>query len=192
LKLVALTGNIGSGKTFICSVFEHIGIPVFYSDIAAKNLYFDKSILREIEKVFGKNLIKDNVLDKEALSLIVFNDKEKLKTLEEITHPKVWESFLYWKEKQSSPYVIMESAILFEKHWNTRFDYVISVRVEEKIAIARAMKRDNSSLKLIENRMSQQMNIEEKCKLSNFVIENNENDMLLSQILEINNRIINS
>ncbi|MFA6201105.1 MAG: dephospho-CoA kinase [Bacteroidales bacterium] len=190
MKNIALTGSIGSGKTLVCSVFEHLNIPVFIADIQAKECYKDNLFLKEIAQEFGDVIIKDNVLDKKELSKIVFTDKEKLKKLNSMVHPKVLEKFLQWRKFQSAPYVVFESAILFEISWEKKFDKVICINTPKDIAIERVMIRDNVSRQEVENRMNNQLSIEEKCKRSDFVIFHDNKTMLLPQILEIHKQLL--
>ena len=111
---IGLTAGIGCGKSLIARVFENLGISVFYSDKEAKRLYDNPLFLQEIVKRFGESVIENGEFQARRLADIVFNDKNKLQELNELIHPKVFEIFDQWSEKQKSPYVIMESAILFE------------------------------------------------------------------------------
>ena len=190
MKNIALTGSIGSGKTLVCSVFEHIGIPCFNADNHAKECYFDNEFLKQISKEFGENVVKNNVLDRNELSRIVFQDSDKLDKLNSMVHPKVLESFSHWKKYQSAPYVILETAILFEIGWEKNFDKTICINSPKEISIKRAMSRDNVSRKSIEQRINSQMPIEEKIKKSDYIIFHDNITMLLPQILSIHSKII--
>lgn len=189
MKTIGLTGSIGSGKSLICSVFEHLDIPVFVSDNHAKELYKDVYFLEEIVCVFGKEILDNGVLNKKALADIVFKDKEKLEKLNSIVHPKVLEMFLLWKKNYQAPYVILESAILFEIGWDKYFDETICISTPKDIAIERALKRDNVSRQEIEIRMDSQFSNEDKCKRADYIIFHDNETMLLPQILEIHNKI---
>lgn len=189
MKNIALTGSIGSGKSLVCSVFEHLNIPIFTADIQAKECYKDVFFLKEIAQEFGDYIVKDNVLDKKELANIVFSDKEKLEKLNSMIHPKVLDKFLLWREFQSAPYVILESAILFEIGWEKYFDKVICINTPKDIAIERVMIRDNISRQEVEIRMNNQLSIEEKCKRADFVIFHDNKTMLLPQILEIHKQL---
>ncbi len=191
MKSIALTGTIGSGKTLICSVFEHLGVPVFIADREAIKLYNNSVFLQEIALEFGKEVLKDGRIDKKALAKIVFKDKTKLEKLNSIIHPKVWDSFLSWRDNQNAPYVIMETAIVFEIGWDKRFDKIISIDSPKEISIQRAMLRDNTSLEEVELRMKNQFTNEEKVSRADYKIFHDNNTMLLPQILDIHKRIIN-
>lgn len=190
MKNIALTGSIGSGKTLVCFVFEHLGIPIFTADTHAKECYKDILFLKQITHEFGDNVVINNVLDKKLLANIVFNDREKLRKLNSMIHPKVLDKFFLWQKNQSAPYVILESAILFEIGWEKNFEKIICIDSPKEISIERAMERDNFSRKDVESRINNQFSIEEKCKRSDFFIFHDNNTMLLPQILEIHKKII--
>ncbi|HHT04098.1 MAG TPA: dephospho-CoA kinase [Bacteroidales bacterium] len=192
MKNIGLTGSIGSGKTLVCSVFEHLGIPIFNADIQAKETYNDKLFLKEIAEEFGKNVVVDNVLDKKTLADIVFNNKDRLIKLNSMVHPKVLDRFFLWRKNHSAPYVILESAILFEIGWEDKFENIICINSPKEVSIQRAMSRDNVSREVIEERMNNQISIEEKVEKSDFVVYHDNKTMLIPQILEIHKRIIES
>lgn len=187
---VGLTGGIGCGKSLIARVFETIGIPVFYSDREAKRLYEDKSFLEQIEKTFGRGVVKNQVLQRAVLADIVFNDKDKLRQLNSMTHPKVFEMFSQWSRKQTSPYVIMESAILFENNLQQNFDLTISISSPKDVIIKRVMQRDKCSEQQVVARMSNQMSQEQKDALADYVIKHDDKTMLIPQLLTIHNSIL--
>lgn len=188
---VGLTGGIGCGKSLIARVFETIGIPVFYSDREAKRLYEDKSFLEQIEKTFGRGIVKNQVLQRAVLADIVFNDKDKLRQLNSMTHPKVFEIFSQWSRKQTSPYVIMESAILFENNLQQNFDLTISISSPKDVVIKRVMQRDNCTEQQVVARMSSQMLQEQKDALADYVIKHDDKTMLIPQLLTIHSSILN-
>ena len=187
---VGLTGGIGCGKSLIARVFETIGIPVFYSDIEAKRLYEDKSFLEKKKKAFGREVVKNQVLQRAVLADIVFNDKDKLRQLNSMTHPKVFEMFSLWSSKQTSPYVIMESAILFENNLQQNFDLTISISSPKDVIIKRVMQRDKCSEQQVVARMSNQMSQEQKDALADYVIKHDDKTMLIPQLLTIHNSIL--
>lgn len=188
---VGLTGGIGCGKSLIARVFETIGIPVFSSDREAKRLYEDKSFLEQIEKTFGRGIVKNQVLQRAVLADIVFNDKDKLRQLNSMTHPKVFEMFSQWSRKQTSPYVIMESAILFENNLQQNFDSTISISSPKDVVIKRVMQRDKCSEQQVVARMSNQMSQEQKDALADYVIKHDDKTMLIPQLLTIHSSILN-
>lgn len=187
---IGLTAGIGCGKSLIARVFENLGISVFYSDKEAKRLYDNPLFLQEIVKRFGESVIENGEFQARKLADIVFNDRNKLQELNELIHPKVFEIFDQWSEKQKSPYVIMESAILFENGLQTHFDKIISISTPEDIVIRRVMARDGCSKEQVCARMSNQMPQNEKNALADYLIVHDDSKMLIPQILNIHTDIL--
>ena len=138
-----------------------------------------------VKDSFGNDIYTNGVLDKKKLASIVFSDKEKLENLNNIIHPIVKQEFIDWCKKQNSSYVIKEAAILFESSSDKGLDAVICVSAPLNIRIDRAVKRDGSSEKEIKNRIENQISQEEKENLSDYIIVNDEKDLLLPQIIKI-------
>ena len=183
---IGLTGGIGSGKTFISAIFCKLGIPVFNADIEAKKcMTEDKILKKEIQNVFGDEIYKNGSLQKEILAKIIFNDKQKLGELTELVHPVVKHSFEDWCANQTARIVIKEAAILFESNSHLILDKVIFVSASENTRIERVIKRDNILREQVVARITKQMSQNEKEKLSDFVIVNDEKELLLPQIIKI-------
>lgn len=183
---VGLTGGIGSGKSVVAKVFETLGIPVYYADDAAKKLMnTDEKLKKEIIKNFGADSYKNGDLDRKYIASIVFNDKEKLELLNSLTHPATILDAKEWIKKQASPYIIKEAALLFESGANKDLDFVIGVDAPLPLRIKRVMKRDGITEAEILKRIAGQMNDDEKMKLCDFIIYNNEKDLVIPQILEL-------
>ena len=187
---IGLTGGIGSGKTFIGAIFSKLGIPVFNADIRAKKcMADDASLKQEIQNVFGDKVYENGLLQKEILAEIIFNDKQKLEELNKLVHPVVKQSFEDWCAKQTSEIVIKEAAILFESDSHLGLDKVICVSAPEETRIERVIKRDNILREQVVARIERQMSQHEKEKLSDFVIINDEQELLLPQIIKIMTQI---
>ena len=186
MKKIGLTGGIGSGKTYVSEVFSSLGIPVFNADVQSKKLMrsCDK-LISLVKDSFGDDIYTNRVLDKQKLASIVFSDKEKLENLNNIIHPIVKQEFIDWCKQQNSSYVIKEAAILFESSSDKGLDAVICVSAPLNIRIDRAVKRDGSSEKEINNRIENQISQEEKENLSDYIIVNDGVQSLLPQILKI-------
>ncbi|MGB1206735.1 MAG: dephospho-CoA kinase [Chitinophagales bacterium] len=185
---VGITGGIGSGKTTVCKIFETFGIPIYDSDKAAKWLMQnDENLIKTIKEIFGDDIYTlENKLDRKKLAAIVFYDKKALKKLEELVHPAVFRYGEKWlKQHKTKPYIIKEAALLFESGSYRQLDYVITITAPEKVRIARVQKRDGATVADIKARIDKQMPESEKVKLSDAVIENNEEKMLIPQIIEI-------
>ncbi|MCT4630718.1 dephospho-CoA kinase [Winogradskyella sp.] len=173
MKIVGLTGGIGSGKTTIAKCFESYGIPVYIADKEAKALMNrSKVIKRKLIQLFGDLAYKDNELNREYLASKIFNDKTLLSKMNAIVHPKVASHFKRWLKKQDAPYIIKEAAIIFENNLEYQYDYIITVVAEEGLRIERVMQRDDVNQKKVESIIRNQLSDEEKVEKSHFVIVN--------------------
>lgn len=192
LKL-GITGGIGSGKTTVCRLFELLGISVYYADEESKKLLDeDKEVKDKVVSVFGNSILNDaQFIDRKKLAGIVFNNKEELEKLNAILHPAVGLHFENWLKKQNSPYILKEAAILFESGAYKQVDKVLTVVAPLELKIQRTMKRDGVSKEQVETRIKLQMSDEEKVKRSDFVITNNEQELLIPQVLALHNQLIN-
>jgi dephospho-CoA kinase len=188
---VGLTGNIGSGKSTVCRIFETLGVPVFHADFVAKELLLEERIHQQIRAKFGKEVFSGNLLDRKKLASIVFIDKDALTFLNSLIHPEVRKRLISWfEEKSDHHYVIEEAAILFESGFYEEFDKIIMVTAPPELSIKRVMDRDGASKEDIENRLLNQWPQQEKIDLSHFVIHNDEKQLLIPQILAIHHKLI--
>ena len=186
MKKIGITGGIGSGKTYVASVFQSLGIPIFNADIQAKKIMTSSGkLIKLVKEEFGNDIYKDSDLNKEKLASIVFSNSDKLQKLNSLVHPIVKEEFNNWCKKQISPYVIKEAAIVFESNSHLELDAVICVSAPLNLRMKRLFKRDNSSEKEMKKRIENQISQEEKEKRSDYIIVNNEKDLLLPQIIKI-------
>jgi dephospho-CoA kinase len=186
---IGLTGGIGSGKTTIAKIFEVLGIPVFYADDAAKQLMnTNQELKKTIIENFGDESYKNGELDRKYLASIVFSNKEKLELLNSITHPATIKEAEEWMNKQTTPYLIKEAALLFESGAFRKLDYVIGVYAPQHIRVKRVMDRDNLAIEEVMKRVSRQLDEEEKMKLCHFVITNNDQQLVMPQVLELDKK----
>ncbi len=191
MNIVGLTGGIGSGKTTVAKVFKTLNIPVYNSDIEAKKLMNSNSkIKKQLISEFGNNVYVNNILNKKYLANIIFNNKQKLEIVNSIVHPVVKEHFKKWASLQTSPYVIKENAILFESGMQKDVNSIITVISPIEIRIQRVINRDNTTYKDVNARIKNQISDEEKIKKSDFVIINDDKQLIIPQILAIHNKII--
>lgn len=173
MKVIGLTGGIGSGKTTVANFFMELGVPVYIADVEAKRLMSESEEVRsKVTALFGIKAYANNKLNRKFLSAQVFEDKERLEALNAIVHPAVREDFARWKEKQQAAYVLYEAAILFESGGHSMCDAVIVVTADRNIRIDRIKQRDQASLEEIEARMANQWSEERKVLMADFVIEN--------------------
>ena len=183
---VGLTGGIGSGKSTVAQVFEVLGIPVYYADDAAKKLMNEDPLLKEKLKIaFGEAVYTNGLLNRQVLSSIVFNDKEKLALLNSIVHPATILDAHKWMLGQSAPYVIKEAALLYESGSAKQLDKIIGVYAPAQLRIQRVMQRDSITEKEVLSRINKQMDEEEKMALCDYVINNNGEELVLPQVMKI-------
>lgn len=186
MKKIGLTGGIGVGKTYVSKIFQKMGIPIFNADEQAKKCMVDDANLKEaVQLAFGENMYLKGVLQKDALAKIVFNNTEALAELNALVHPIVKQKFEDWCSLQSTSMVIKEAAILFESDAHVGLDAVVCVSAPEKLRISRVQKRDGNSVEQIQSRMSKQMPQTEKEELADFLIVNDQVQLLLPQVLAI-------
>lgn len=189
--VVGLTGGIGSGKSTIAQMFEKLGIPVYVSDKQAQMLIeTDENIKQKIISVFGENAYINGKYNRKYVAEIVFNNKDKLRSINEIVHPAVALHFEKWKQKQQAPYVIKEAAILFESGAYRHCDYIITVTAPEPERIRRVIERDGVTEQSVRERMNNQWNDDQKIKLSNEFINNINMESSSLKVQEIHSNLI--
>lgn len=191
MKIVGLTGGIGSGKTTVSNMFKDLGVPVYIADNEAKNLMSSSKVIkRKLIDLFGPKAYEDNSLNRTYIASKIFNDDTYLQKMNAIIHPKVANHFKLWLQKQTSKYVIKEAAIIFEHNMQSQYDYVITVIANEEDRINRILKRDNTTKDKIMSIMKHQLSDDEKIKLSDFVIINDKLEHTKEQVLNIHNFIL--
>lgn len=190
--LVGVTGGIGSGKTTVVNLFkEEFNIPVYIADVEAKRLMQEEaSLIAEIKTLIGENAYRNGKLNRAHIAHIVFKDKAQLEALNAIVHPAVRKDFNRWAKSQKSPYVIYESALIFEYKQQQFFDDIILVTAPKELRIKRVQKRSGLSENDIKNRMKQQMPDKLKKNKVNYIIQNIKIDQIKDEILRINNNIL--
>ena len=173
MKIIGLTGGIGSGKSTVAQMFKDIGVPVYIADIEARKLTDNSiEIKKALIKLFGSSCYLNGVLDRAFVANIVFNDAVLLKKLNAIIHPKVSSHFKQWKNNQQAVFCIKEAAILFENNGYKECDLTILVVSPEADRIRRVMERDQVSEKVVIARIKNQWLDQKKRKLADIIIEN--------------------
>lgn len=189
--IVGLTGGIGSGKTTVARFFVELGIPVYNSDKAAKKLMkSSKKIKKGIIELLGENAYVNKKLNKKYISDKIFNDNELLQKLNMIVHPAVKLHFLAWKVKQEAPYVIQETALIFENNSQAFYDKIILVVVSENERIQRVKARDGISEEAVRNRIKNQLKDDQKVSIAHYVIENTELSKTKKNVAEVNKALL--
>lgn len=184
---VSITGGIGVGKTTISNRFKSLGVPIFNSDSSARDAERFAGIQSEFKRILGDDIFVNGKLDRPRMRSIIFNDKEKLKEINSVVIPYVIEDFEeFCNINKDQPYIILESAILFETGSNKRFDFIITVTADEDIKIERVIERDNVTKSDVMDKINNQYSDEYKLHHSNFEIKNNGEFVdLEEQVLDI-------
>ncbi len=168
---IALTGGIGTGKTYLSRHFIEMGIPVFYADDEAKKLYQNSEFTMHIKETFGTDVFTNKTLDFKKLAKIVFADEGKLQMLNQLVHPAVMRMFDLWCGQQKVNTVMMESAVIFEGKLTSYFDKIIVADAPLELRVRRIMARNpEMSREEILQRMSRQMPQAEKCSRADLVV----------------------
>lgn len=193
MKIVGLTGGIGSGKTTVANFFKDLGVPVYIADDAGKRLMAtSEEVKKAVVDLFGKDAYIEGSLNRKLIAAEVFNDAGKLEQLNQIVHPAVVRDFSEWLSLQEFPYVIYEAAILFEAGGYKKCDLVLLVTAPKNSRLERVQKRDQSSLSEIEARMQHQWSDEQKQELANYEILNIDLDNTESQVKNLHKIFLNT
>ncbi|MEX2349586.1 MAG: dephospho-CoA kinase [Flavobacteriaceae bacterium] len=174
MKVVGLTGGIGSGKSTVAKMFKDLGVPVYIADKEAKELMHTPKVIQKINTLLGESSYVNGVLNRPYIASKVFSDKNLLEKLNAIVHPEVKKHFKEWMKKQKGVYAIKEAAILFENGGYKECDATILVTAQESMRVRRVMQRDQISDEDVEARMKNQWTDAEKVKLADLIIENSE------------------
>ena len=190
---VGITGNIGSGKTLVCRVFEQLGISVFYSDSRAKDCYSQEDVKDKIKRLFGEKVFTaQGEINLKKLSQIVFADTQTLHALNAIIHPLVLEEYEEWiAVLQNESYTLFESALLYPCKLTHFFDKIIFVDAPQDLQIKRVIQRDKTSLELVKQRVERQSFAKDNLFNPDYIILNNEQHLIVPQIMEIHNLMRN-
>jgi dephospho-CoA kinase len=192
---IGITGGIGSGKTTVCKVFETLGVPVFYADVVAKQIMVkDEMLIEGIKETFGmESYLPGGMLNNKHIAGIVFNDTMALEKLNALVHPAVFRAFDRWAASVpvGCPYTLKEAALLFESGSYKMCDYNILVTAPLASKISRVMLRDGVTAAQVQARMDKQFSDEQKLKLADFQISNDESSSIILQVLNLHEQFIN-
>jgi dephospho-CoA kinase len=192
MRLIGITGGIGSGKSTIAKVFISMGFPVYNSDTRAKELINSNiDVIDSIKQEFGDDIYSSEGLDRKKMASIVFSDSDKLQKLNSIVHPAVGLDFDKWANSQNTSFVLKEAAILFETGIYKSLDKTILVTCPKEERINRVMKRDSATKEAIEARMNSQWSEEKKKELADYIIDNSGEEMVIPQVISLINRLSN-
>lgn len=191
---IGITGGIGSGKSLISKIFHCLNVPVYDADSRAKYLMTTDGILmQQIKKEFGELSFYNGTLNRAYISKLVFENPERLSVLNALVHPRVGEDYKNWVSLQATHrYVLKEAALLFEAGSNEMLDAVIVVTAPERIRIERVLRRDaHRNEEEVKTIIKNQMPERDKIKLANFVVTNDESELVIPQVLKLHEQFIN-
>ncbi len=192
MRKVAITGGIGSGKSFISNKFTELGVPIYNSDVRANIIINSNITVKELLiKNFGDDSFIDGELNKKLISKIIFNNKSKLDLINSIVHPFVYQDYKSWLLIQNASYTIYESAIIYENNSMHKFDKIIGVISDNKLKISRLLKR-GMNMKSITNIMKNQTDDLEIINISDFLIYNNLNNNLTNEVMRIHSNMLDN
>lgn len=184
---IAITGGIGSGKSYVANLLKDKGIFIYNTDNEAKRLMLnDTGIRKELTELLGNEVYCNGVLNKSLLASYLFADAKHAANINSIVHPRVRADFSQWLLSHENEEIVgLECAILYESGFDDMTDFVVMVYAPESLRIERAMKRDGATKQQIKARIDAQMNDEEKCKKADFIIYNDGRKLLDEQISEL-------
>lgn len=187
MKKIAITGNIGSGKTTVCKVFESLGIRIYYADREARKFYQSEDVIQAVKSLFGNDVFTaDDQLIAPLLAERAFADPAMLNKLNGIIHPLVLDDFRQWAAKNTADqYILYESALLFESGFYKHFDISILVTAPLALARKRVMKRDGIRQQDFDARLNAQWDEEKKKPLADHIIANDEQSPLIPRLLDL-------
>ncbi|MCB9071846.1 MAG: dephospho-CoA kinase [Prevotellaceae bacterium] len=189
---IGITGGIGSGKSVVSDVIRLLGYPVYNSDIRAKELSDTNSTIRQsLVALFGSAIYTDNHLNRPLLASYLFQDSSQRAAVNAIIHPVVFADFNTWCTTQQTTLVFAESAILFESGFSTVMDKTIVVEAPQELRLQRVVERDAVTMEQVQKRMETQMDALVLRHHADYVIYNDNEHLLISQIVDIVNKLVN-
>jgi dephospho-CoA kinase len=192
LKKIGITGGIGSGKSTVSKVFALLNVPIYNADNRAKYLLNnDADVVLKVKQVFGNDIYLNQELDRKKMAAQVFEQPFLLQQLNEIVHPAVFKDFDNWcAAHQQYPYILKEAALIFETIIHQQLDKIIMVSSPENLRIERVMKRDAITKEQVLARIKNQMSEEEKLSKADFVIHNNEMQLVIPQVVQLHEQLM--
>ena len=184
---LAITGSIGSGKSVVSRMMNVLGVPVYDCDSNAKRLMTeDAFIISELKRMFGEECYDDDgTLNRRYVASRIFTDKGNINRVNALVHPVVTRDFEAWATRQNSNVVAVETAILYESGMVESVDKVLVVWAEKETAIERTMERSGMNRVQVENRMNNQMGVDELLLMSDYSLYNDGDEPLLPQVIGI-------
>jgi dephospho-CoA kinase len=189
---VGITGGIGSGKSWICQIFIRLGIPVYHADDAARMITEnDGAIRQDLISLLGNDIYSGKSLNRSKMAEMIFNDQELLKKVNHIIHPRVVSDFQNWCQAMAGfPYVIQESAILFESELYRMFDFIVLVTAPEEVRFRRVITRNGMTIEKIHSIMKNQLPEKEILVRSHLILRNDDKNLVLPPILKFHRELM--
>ncbi|HNB80836.1 MAG TPA: dephospho-CoA kinase [Chitinophagaceae bacterium] len=188
---IGITGGMGSGKSLICRIFQHLGVPVYYADTEARRLYDDdKELKSEMISIFGEDIFPDGHFSAEKMKEQLKDNPSLFDTLNQLVHPRVIEHSRKWTSQQKAPYILKEAALLLESGSWSDLDDLILVECPEPIRIQRVAARDGLSREEIQIRMNRQWSEEEKKAYCRYSIRNSGQELIIPQVLNLHQLLL--
>jgi dephospho-CoA kinase len=187
MKILGLTGGIGSGKTVVAELLQVMGVPVYDSDTRTKELYnLDETLRNNLMDIFGPTLYENGQLNRTMLATLIFQDPKALKAVNSLVHPAVGRDFMQWVQThQTASVIAQESAILFEARLDDLYEAIICVSAPESLRISRTCRRNNLKPDEVKDRMRNQLPEAERLLRSDYVIVNDGNQAIIPQVIQI-------
>jgi dephospho-CoA kinase len=184
---LAITGSIGSGKSVVSRMMNVLGVPVYDCDVNAKRLMTDDGfIVSELKRMFGDECYEDDgTLNRQYIASRIFTDKENIKRVNSLVHPVVKRDFEEWAAKQESSVVAVETAILYESGMIEAVDKVLVVWADRETAISRTIQRSGMNRIQVENRMNNQMSVDDLLLMSDYSLYNDGDEPLLPRVMSV-------
>lgn len=195
MKVLAVTGGIGSGKSYVVQMFAALGVPVYDADSMTKRLYAEDAVLLGcLKDLLGERLLRDGTLDRQYMAERIFSDRSLLSDVESIVFPRVLSDFAHWAEEHGTkygvPFVIMESAVFLEKPiLRNTADKVLTVTCPQEVRVQRVMTRSNLTREQVLARMANQWPDNRRTELSDYVIVSDFKHPLLPQVYDVYDRM---
>jgi dephospho-CoA kinase len=194
MKLIGLTGGIGSGKSTVAQIFRSLGVPVLDADQQGRwVLRHDEEVVKAVKDLLGEGVYSDGVPDRKQIAALVFNDQALLDALNKIIHPAVKRATeAWWKQLPSdTPYAIKEAAILFESGAAEACNEVITIAAPEAVRMQRVQQRDGAEEEEVSARMSKQWTDDQRADHANYIVDNSGDAALLPQVIAIHQALTN-
>ena len=184
---LAITGSIGSGKSVVSRMMNVLGVPVYDCDVNAKRLMTDDEfIVSELKRMFGDECYEDDgTLNRQYIASRIFTDKENIKRVNSLVHPVVKRDFEEWAARQESSVVAVETAILYESGMIEAVDKVLVVWADRETAISRTMQRSGMNRIQVENRMNNQMSVDDLLLMSDYSLYNDGDEPLMPRVMSV-------